>query len=381
MADNLPDGIQRSHIIEAISRFDSGVEHQFSDSTVYDVAFEGRRYPPKAIVGLAAEILTGTSLGPKDFKGGQESKCFRILQKAGFQIALKAGAEPSSAWVFQGNPERFDINDYLSRYSYIYWRAPRHKSDIRVGDPCIVWRSGSEAGAIAIGRIAEAPQSMSEVNFPECLGEDLWRDAPDSQDTIKVGIQIDDARLDEESGLIPRGVFVDNPTLAKSLIIRNPQGTVFRLNADEAREAFSLWNSPLDLAPSTLPSALEGAQRLRKHYARERNRGLIKKKKDDFATSHNGRVFCEVCNFDFAQFYPTELGDGFIEVHHLAPLFSDSQPRRTTLDDLLLVCSNCHRMIHRTKDVDGNLEALRAHFKQQTANKAVLPTANAVVDL
>ena len=233
MADNLPDGIQRSHIIEAISRFDSGVEHQFSDSTVYDVAFEGRRYPPKAIVGLAAEILTGTSLGPKDFKGGQESKCFRILQKAGFQIALKAGAEPSSAWVFQGNPERFDINDYLSRYSYIYWRAPRHKSDIRVGDPCIVWRSGSEAGAIAIGRIAEAPQSMSEVNFPECLGEDLWRDAPDSQDTIKVGIQIDDARLDEESGLIPRGVFVDNPTLAKSLIIRNPQGTVFRLNADE----------------------------------------------------------------------------------------------------------------------------------------------------
>ena len=70
-------------------------------------------------------------------------------------------------------------------------------------------------------------------------------------------------------------------------------------------------------------------------------------------------------------FTPTELGDGFIEVHHLAPLFSDSQPRRTTLDDLLLVCSNCHRMIHRTKDVDGNLEALRAHFKTTNSEQGV----------
>lgn len=381
MADNIPDGILRAHIIEAINRLDAGAEHQFSESTVYDVAFEGHRYPPKAVVGIAAEILTGAPLGPKDFKGGQESKCFRILQKTGFQIALKDGLEPKSAWLFQGNPQRFDIDDYLSRYSYIYWRAPRHKSEIRVGDPCIIWRSGAAAGAVAIGRISEGPQPMSEVNFPECLGEDLWRDASDSLDTIKVGIQIDEVRLDEEAGFIPRNVFVENSRLAESLIICSPQGTIFRLAPDEVREAFALWNSPLDLASGTLPSALEGAQRLRKHYSRERSRSLIKRKKEQFASEHEGQVFCEVCRFDFSQFYPSKLGYGFIEVHHLAPLFIDDQPRRTTLHDLLLLCSNCHRMVHRSKDVDENLQVLRDHFRQQTANKTVLPTATAAADL
>ena len=371
MAENLPDDIQRDHILEAISLYDSGTEHQFADSTIYDVLFDGKRYPPKAIVRIAAETITGIPLGPKDFKGGQESKCFRILQKADFQIALKAGAETSSTWLFQGNPERFDIDDYLSRYSYIYWRAPRHKGDIRVGDRCIVWRSGVRSGAIAVGRISESPQKMGEVNFPECLGEDLWRDSPDSPDTIKAGIEIDETRLDEDAGYIPRSVFVENQQLANSLIVRSPQGTVFRLEQNEAQEAFSLWNSPLYLAPGALPSAMEGTQWLKKHYARERNRSLIDKKKEYFAAAHDGRVYCEVCHFDFSQHYPSSLGNGFIEVHHLAPLFTDLQPRRTTLDDLLLVCSNCHRMIHRSRDVDKNLQILRDHFKHETATSAV----------
>ncbi|MFM8998348.1 MAG: HNH endonuclease, partial [Candidatus Limnocylindrus sp.] len=79
-----------------------------------------------------------------------------------------------------------------------------------------------------------------------------------------------------------------------------------------------------------------------------------------------------------SQFYPSKLGDGFIEVHHLAPLFIDDQPRRTTMSDLLLLCSNCHRMVHRSKDVDENLQVLRDHFEQQTANKAVDSTATRV---
>jgi len=258
MPENLPGEIERDHIIEAISRYDSGIDHQFAESTVYDVLFNGKRYPPKAIVGIASEVLTGTSLGPKDFKGGQESKCFRVLQRSEFQIVRKVGAEADAAWIFQGNPKRYDIDDYLSRYSYIYWSAPRHRSELRVGDPCLVWRSGEKAGAIAIGRIAEAPQQISDVNFLDCLGEDLWRDSPE---TIKVGIEVDDVRLDENEGYIPRSVLLTNSLLSQSRIIRSSQGTVFRLTPDEAKELFSLWNTPLDLAPEALPTAMEGAQR------------------------------------------------------------------------------------------------------------------------
>ena len=84
MAENIPEGIHDKHILVAIERYDLGVAHQFADSTVYDVLFDGKRYPPKAIVGIAAEVLTNVPLGPKDFSGGQGSKCFRVLQTNGF---------------------------------------------------------------------------------------------------------------------------------------------------------------------------------------------------------------------------------------------------------------------------------------------------------
>jgi 5-methylcytosine-specific restriction protein A len=57
-----------------------------------------------------------------------------------------------------------------------------------------------------------------------------------------------------------------------------------------------------------------------------------------------GRLACEVCNFDFGVVYG-ELGTGFAECHHKLPL--SEGVRRTRLEDLAIVCSNCHRMLHR----------------------------------
>lgn len=60
-----------------------------------------------------------------------------------------------------------------------------------------------------------------------------------------------------------------------------------------------------------------------------------------------GRLECEVCGFDFATRYG-DLGTGFIEAHHILPLAA-AGPATTRLADLALVCSNCHRMLHRAK--------------------------------
>lgn len=59
---------------------------------------------------------------------------------------------------------------------------------------------------------------------------------------------------------------------------------------------------------------------------------------------------CEVCGFDFEEVYG-EIGKEFIEVHHIKPLSSigeetDIDPRT----DLICLCSNCHRMIHRNRN-------------------------------
>jgi hypothetical protein len=92
MPTPIPDGIRPEHIIAAIHDLDAGVRHQFGESTIYDLLYEGRRYPPKAVVGLAAGKILGSPLGPYDFKGGLESKCFEVLEKNGFTIVPKDGS-------------------------------------------------------------------------------------------------------------------------------------------------------------------------------------------------------------------------------------------------------------------------------------------------
>ena len=56
---------------------------------------------------------------------------------------------------------------------------------------------------------------------------------------------------------------------------------------------------------------------------------------------------CVACGFDFGQFYG-EHGEGFIEVHHLAPIAAgDGEREINPKSELRPVCSNCHRMLHR----------------------------------
>lgn len=54
---------------------------------------------------------------------------------------------------------------------------------------------------------------------------------------------------------------------------------------------------------------------------------------------------CAACGFDFGQAYG-ELGEGFIEVHHIRPI-SEGARRTRGDEDLIPLCPNCHRMIHR----------------------------------
>jgi 5-methylcytosine-specific restriction protein A len=90
----LPVNLTHADLEKAIRDIDAKVSHPFANSTKYDVLFGGRRYPPKAIVGVAASNVTGDSYGPYDFKGGLKSLCFRILQDSGFEIVGKSSFVP-----------------------------------------------------------------------------------------------------------------------------------------------------------------------------------------------------------------------------------------------------------------------------------------------
>lgn len=85
----LPDGITRTHILQAISEYKNhGIPTGFKDSHTYCVEYDGKKYPPQAIAALAAQALTGYLPQP-GFRAGKGTKCFRILSEAGFAIVRK----------------------------------------------------------------------------------------------------------------------------------------------------------------------------------------------------------------------------------------------------------------------------------------------------
>lgn len=93
-------------------------------------------------------------------------------------------------------------------------------------------------------------------------------------------------------------------------------------------------------------SAAEGRLLLALHRRYERDPKLRKRKLDS-VTKAGLPIACEACHFDFEATYG-ERGAGYIEVHHVTPLHSTGATV-TKLNDLALLCSNCHRMIHRSR--------------------------------
>jgi 5-methylcytosine-specific restriction protein A len=92
-------------------------------------------------------------------------------------------------------------------------------------------------------------------------------------------------------------------------------------------------------------SVKEGQVLYKLHKVRERDRKIIEAKKKK-VLKEKGELKCEACDFDFEITYG-ELGKGYIECHHIIPLSNFQVNKETTLDDLALLCSNCHRMIHK----------------------------------
>lgn len=90
----------------------------------------------------------------------------------------------------------------------------------------------------------------------------------------------------------------------------------------------------------------EGQPNLKVHLIRERNPQVIQQAKEKFKKENNGKLFCQICGFDFSEKYGT-LGENFIEGHHIIPISSRQLNTKTRIEDIYLVCSNCHRMLHR----------------------------------
>lgn len=96
---------------------------------------------------------------------------------------------------------------------------------------------------------------------------------------------------------------------------------------------------------SETDSVREGQVLYKLHKVRERDRKIIEAKKKK-VLKEKGELKCEACGFNFETKYG-KMGKNYIECHHLIPLSNFQVNKETKLDDLALLCANCHRIIHK----------------------------------
>jgi len=278
-------------------------------------------------------------------------------------------------WVIKASPKNLSSDSLIKVGEIDRWWGKIPK-ELQKGDKLFFWKSAPSKRIYALGELTQF------LN-------------PDKNNTYSCRVKFLTA------------AFEDQPTLEQvtpifgsdvpSFLRRGPSGTFFPLSEEEANKLYdhivrrnpaliNVWN---DIVPLTGRvetnlldvdySVIEGKPRLVSHLRRERDPKIIAKKKEQTLRT-KGKLECEICSFDFTSVYGNKLGYSFCEVHHRLPLATKTKERKTTLADLAIVCSNCHRMIHRTdpmKSIEDfrkmkSIGEFRKRFKKSIINSDTL---------
>ena len=123
-------------------------------------------------------------------------------------------------------------------------------------------------------------------------------------------------------------------------------GALERVLTNAVASVRSVNAESMGTAPESLVG-LEGEERRRMVVHRKRE-GRLRDARIAFVRRTTGALECEVsgCGFDFSRIYGS-LGDDYAQVHHTRPLAGRAKPSETRVEDLRVVCANCHVMIHR----------------------------------
>ncbi|MDP4006710.1 EVE domain-containing protein [Methylobacterium sp. NEAU K] len=266
-------------------------------------------------------------------------------------MAARAAGE-RRYWTLVADPNEYRITEAIFRLSADWWTSGR--SDIRVGDCIAIWKTrggkGGGRGIIALGEVVEGPVLRADTDNPFHLNPSRARDVM--------------SRVAVSYIPLPHPLWDDGEygAMISSLnAARARGGTVFTLSPEQWRalKAAGLERDDAD-DDEKLFSVVE-----RKRYREHRR---IERASTAAAEVKRVRGFtCEACGFAFGDMYG-DLGSEFIEAHHLHPLasLSEGEEIRFGINDFAVLCSNCHRMIHRwhdPSDLEGFAQALTRRWQ------------------
>ncbi len=257
-----------------------------------------------------------------------------------------------NTYLFVWNPKRWPWQDLALRanenaagkHIQEQWSCSANIKKIRKDDRAFLIKLGSEEpkGIIASGWVTSAPEpgphwdedkaAQGEIMyFADCEWERLLNpkiDLPLPFSILEIGKLAPMHWSSQSSGVSIRQEVADElETIWGKHAGKSSLGSVF---ADDEIEAY------------------EGEEKVFLIRHRKREQWLRNAKLQQSRQKDGGRLVCEVpgCGFDFLKYYG-EIGRDFAHVHHLKPLCDRTVPSATPLEDLAIVCANCHAMIHR----------------------------------
>lgn len=281
--------------------------------------------------------------------------------------------EISGYWMFICNPSKWEIDRFLESgvTEDTYSILDCHKDSFNPGQLGII-RVGRDArskkklgnnprlqpGIYAVVKVISQPQiSVSDKS-------DFWIDKDEGlKQRYRVKLEylytcltnplflcdLEGTLVDQEDPLIIKGIQASTYPISK---------TSFDLITAMLQEHQSLADgASLDAAEEQ--EYAEGKQYYKQHVMRERNPKLMKEAKALFIREH-GRLYCEVCNSNFEEHYG-DRGKDFIEGHHTKYVSELAPDEKTKPTDIVMLCPNCHRMIHRKPRV--SIEDLKALYR------------------
>lgn len=188
--------ITKEDVLEAIASLDNGQKHSFGEAKRYYLIHNGKRYAPKAIVGLAATRLLGRPLEHYEFKSG-EVQVNRLLRKLEFEVVNKESLEGRlnelTNWNISYSIDEAMKGLFISKeyFEEIVQSLNRKKNIILQGPPGVGKSFIAKRIAFALIQSAE-PNNVQMVQFHQSYSyEDFmqgWRPDEKGGFSLKNGI-------------------------------------------------------------------------------------------------------------------------------------------------------------------------------------------------
>ena len=156
-------------------------------------------------------------------------------------------------WIFQANPKLYDLVGAANELKELSWHINRYKENIHIGDTVYFWEAGKDAGIVAVGKISSIHAAISTPD--EEMKFSRRKEVQDDDHAPFFGARISIERV--LSDRIGRQELLSDPLLRDMQILRQPQGTNFKVTHDEAKALDALINNIVKLPSYTLDQLSE----------------------------------------------------------------------------------------------------------------------------